>query len=156
MNIINSVVGKLGGNQMGGGSGRLQVQVVEARNLARKDLFCMWIYCILFSYSSSNFYTAKSDPYCVLSVVSKHSISMLTNSQRTTTINNNQNPVWNQTFTLPVSNSESELLKIKVWDNDPMSFDDEIGNLQLHHHYFLNYFFSCNVIVSLLFILTKL
>ena len=113
MNILNSVVNKMGGGSGHGQGGRLQVQVVEARNLARKDLF------------------SKSDPYCVLSVVSKHSIGLLTNSQKTTTINNNQNPIWNQTFVLPVSNSESELLKIKVWDNDPMSFDDEIGEVDI-------------------------
>lgn len=39
MNIISGVVDKLTGGGMAGGQGRLMVQVVEARNLARKDLF---------------------------------------------------------------------------------------------------------------------
>ena len=70
---------------------------------------------------------AKSDPYCVFSIVSKHSVGLLTSTQKTSTINNNQNPVWNQSFTFNVSNPDTELLKCKVYDNDPLSFDDEIG-----------------------------
>jgi hypothetical protein len=113
MNIINNVVDKLSGQSHNGGSGRLTVQCIEARNLARKDLL------------------SKSDPYCVFSIVHKHSMSMLASHQKTTTINNNQNPVWNQTFTFNVGNAETELLKVKVYDNDPLSFDDEIGEVDI-------------------------
>jgi len=112
MNILNNVASALTGQPHGAG-GRLMVQVVEARNLARKDIL------------------SKSDPYCELSIVQKHSLSILSSKQKTSTINNNQNPIWNQSFTLGVSNSEAELLKIKVWDNDPMSFDDEIGEVDI-------------------------
>ncbi len=40
MNIINDIAGKLGGHH--GSGGRVMVQVVEARNLARKDILCMF------------------------------------------------------------------------------------------------------------------
>jgi len=104
----------------GGAGGRLMINVVEARNLARKDLL------------------SKSDPYCQLSIVHRHSFAILSHTERTTTINNNQNPYWNQQFALQVTNPETDLLKIKVWDNDPMSFDDIIGEVDiplfnLHH-----------------------
>jgi len=112
MNIFNNIASSLSGGPHGG-QGRIMVQVVEARNLARKDLL------------------SKSDPYCELSIIHKHSLSILTSSQKTTTINNNQNPIWNQTFTLNVTNSETELLKVKCWDNDPMSFDDVIGEVDI-------------------------
>jgi len=56
---------------------------------------------------------------------------MLTSTQRTPTINNNQNPIWNSTFSFNVTNPETELLKIKVYDNDPLSFDDEIGEIDI-------------------------
>lgn len=126
MNIINNVVDKLSGGTAHGGSGRLMVQCIEARNLARKDILCMFLVTLAFIVLS-NLVTAKSDPYCVLSIVSKHSVGLLTSTQKTSTINNNQNPVWNQSFTFNVNNAEGELLKVKVYDNDPLSFDDEIG-----------------------------
>eukprot|EP00026_Physarum_polycephalum_P017463 Phypoly_transcript_18697.p1 GENE.Phypoly_transcript_18697~~Phypoly_transcript_18697.p1 ORF type:complete len:212 (+),score=37.51 Phypoly_transcript_18697:33-668(+) len=113
MNILNNVVDKLTGNSAGAGGGRLFIQCIEARNLARKDLL------------------SKSDPYCVFSIVHKHNFSLLSSTQKTTTINNNQNPVWNQSFTFNVSNPETELLKVKVYDNDPLSFDDEIGEVDI-------------------------
>jgi len=111
MDMVEKLAGKvMGGHHQGG---HVTVQVVEARNLARKDLL------------------SKSDPYCEVSVVSKHSISMLSSKQKTSVINNNQNPMWNQSFSLSVSNPETEMLKIKCWDNDPMSFDDLIGEVDV-------------------------
>jgi len=112
MNILGNMLNNFGGggNQQGG---RVMVNVLEARNLARKDLF------------------SKSDPYCEVSIVHKHSFSLLGSTQKTTTINNNQNPMWNQTFALNVTNPDTELLKIKCWDNDPMSFDDVIGEVDI-------------------------
>jgi len=109
---MNALQGMLGGI-LGGGQqqhgGRVIVNVVEARNLSRKDIL------------------SKSDPYCVLSIHHKHSLQMFGSTQKTTTINNNQSPMWNQTFTFDVKDPQTDLLKIKVYDNDPLSFDDIIG-----------------------------
>eukprot|EP00026_Physarum_polycephalum_P015305 Phypoly_transcript_15949.p1 GENE.Phypoly_transcript_15949~~Phypoly_transcript_15949.p1 ORF type:complete len:167 (+),score=16.14 Phypoly_transcript_15949:68-568(+) len=114
MNILSNL---LGGNK--GQGGQLQVTVVQARHLARKDLL------------------SKSDPYCILRVGRKHDFPLqgaLGTHYKTTTINNNQDPMWNQSFTLPVSNSEQELLRIQVYDEDPgfgKLNDDLIGEVDI-------------------------
>jgi len=108
--------GNIGGGNIGSGNGRggqLYVHLMEGRNLARKDTF------------------SKSDPYAMLSIHHKFDMSLFGSSQRSTTINNNQNPVWNQTFVLNVRNPDSDLLRIKVYDYDHLSFDDLIGTLDV-------------------------
>jgi hypothetical protein len=130
MNILSNL---LGGNK--GMGGQLQVTVVQARGLARKDLFCTYLimlhylsllhYFLSFSIFFSThkrlltFCKAKSDPYCILRVGRKHDFplqSALGTHYKTSVINNNQDPIWNQSFSLPVSNSEQELLKVQVYD----------------------------------------
>ncbi len=98
----------------------------------------MYVFSFIFIYGTANIVIiAKSDPYCVLSVVKKHDFSLFGSTQKTSVINNNQNPVWNQSFSLNVSNPEAEILKIKVYDNDPLSFDDEIGTSIAVFSYYL-------------------
>ena len=133
--------------------GQLQVTVVQARHLARKDLLCMYLLAslspliahhspsrllthpfliirllshrsppFLSSRTTNNSILAKSDPYCILRVGRKHDFPMqgiMGTHYKTTVINNNQDPVWNQSFSLSVSNSEAELLRIQVYDEDP-------------------------------------
>eukprot|EP01111_Echinosteliopsis_oligospora_P006041 TRINITY_DN1_c0_g2_i1.p1 TRINITY_DN1_c0_g2~~TRINITY_DN1_c0_g2_i1.p1 ORF type:complete len:243 (-),score=60.99 TRINITY_DN1_c0_g2_i1:115-843(-) len=99
-----------GGNKAQGG--RLTVNVVEARNVASKDTF------------------SQSDPYCVLSIAHKHQMSLFSSTVKTTVINNNKNPVWNQQFTLNVKNPESEVLKIRMYDKD-FGPDDFIGEIDI-------------------------
>jgi len=110
--ILSSIGNMLGGGQGQQQGGRLRVTVVEARNLARKDIL------------------NKSDPYCILSVHSKHDLSFFGDKQQTTVINNNQNPYWNQTFYLNVKNPQSEMLKVHCYDKDPIR-DDEIGTVDI-------------------------
>lgn len=112
---MNSL-GGTSGNGRGsgnGGQGQLYVHLLEARNLARKDTF------------------SKSDPYAILSIHHKLDMSMFGSTQRSTTITNNQHPVWNQTFVLNVRNPDSDLLRIKVYDYDHLSFDDLIGTVDI-------------------------
>jgi len=92
--------------------GRLIVQAVEAKNLAKKDLL------------------TKSDPYCVFGIGAKQSVK-LTNTEKTSTIRDNENPVWHQTFSFNVSNSESEVLHVKVYDHNHIHSDREIGELSI-------------------------
>jgi len=106
--LANAVTGK----PQHGGGGRLRVTVLDARNLARKDI------------------ASKSDPYVILSIHSKLDFSMFGEKQQTTVINNNQNPYWNQTFTLSVRNPQNDLLKVRVYDKDTLR-DDEIGSVEI-------------------------
>eukprot|EP01111_Echinosteliopsis_oligospora_P019500 TRINITY_DN946_c0_g1_i2.p1 TRINITY_DN946_c0_g1~~TRINITY_DN946_c0_g1_i2.p1 ORF type:complete len:232 (-),score=50.28 TRINITY_DN946_c0_g1_i2:27-722(-) len=111
-NILGAVANAMGGGSHHAQGGQLTVQVLEGRNLANKDLF------------------SKSDPYCVLSIHHKSSFQMFGSEHKTNVVNNNQNPVWNQTFTLPVTNPETDLLRIKVKDSDP-GRDDTIGEVDV-------------------------
>ena len=145
--------------------GQLQVTVVQARHLARKDLLCMYLlaslsplftilllvyshipfsfafFPIVLSFLSScttnNSILAKSDPYCILRVGRKHDFPMqgiMGTHYKTTVINNNQDPVWNQSFSLSVSNSEAELLRIQVYDEDPGfgKLNDDLIGMQIN------------------------
>jgi len=91
----------------------VNINIVQARNLARKDLL------------------SKSDPYCTISIHHRASLSLFGNTHRTSTIQNCQDPIWNQQFTLPVSNPDTDCIKIKCYDNDPLSFDDLIGEVDI-------------------------
>jgi len=106
--LINQVTGQ--GNRSGMS---VNINVIQGRNLARKDLF------------------SKSDPYCTVSIHHRASLSLFGNTHRTSTIQNCQDPIWNQQFNLPVSNPDTDVIKIKVYDNDVMSFDDLIGEVDI-------------------------
>jgi len=108
------MLGRLfGGQQQHAQGGRLLVNVVEAKNLARKDIL------------------SKSDPYVVLSIHHKHDFTLFGSEYKSSVITNNQNPVWNQSFTLDIKNPDTDLLRIRVYDYDHLSFDDLIGTVDI-------------------------
>lgn len=85
----------------------LEVTVHRAENLAPKDV------------------TGTSDPYCLLGLVSSDIFTNLRSKKRapsykTTCVQRNLNPVWNQCFEIPIErNKIPELnLHIQIWDRD--------------------------------------
>lgn len=81
--------------------GKLTVTVVKANDLKNKELI------------------GKSDPYTVVYV---HPLFKV----KTRTIDNNLNPVWNQTFDLIVEDKETQSLVIEVFDKD-VGQDEKLG-----------------------------
>ncbi|KAG1629094.1 hypothetical protein G6F44_011722 [Rhizopus delemar] len=80
--------------------GILVVTVIEARKLHGEDII------------------SKNDPYVELWINKK-------NKQRTSVINNNNNPVWNQTFTFPLEqDGDKHELYLKVKDKDIIGYDN--------------------------------
>ncbi|KAG1509430.1 hypothetical protein G6F52_011138 [Rhizopus delemar] len=74
--------------------------IVEARKLHGEDII------------------SKNDPYVELWINKK-------NKQRTSVINNNNNPVWNQTFTFPLEqDGDKHELYLKVKDKDIIGYDN--------------------------------
>uniref|UniRef100_A0A915IZA0 C2 domain-containing protein n=1 Tax=Romanomermis culicivorax TaxID=13658 RepID=A0A915IZA0_ROMCU len=88
--------------------GVLTFDIVQARNLENKDN-------IIFS--------GKSDPYVIASVGSQFF--------KTKTIDNNLNPIWNETFQAVVEQSSGQRVIFEVFDHDPGSSDEFIGRLVL-------------------------
>ncbi|KAI8876195.1 hypothetical protein K501DRAFT_262550 [Backusella circina FSU 941] len=80
-------------------SGVLNVTVIEGRKLKDKDLI------------------GQNDPYVELWVDEKY-------KQKTAVINNNNNPVWNQTFTFPLNEGRKHKLYLKVFDKDLIGSDN--------------------------------
>jgi hypothetical protein len=76
----------------------LEVEVIRARNLKRMDL--------------GGF--GKSDPFCV---VEQHRVSHYTE-----VIDNNLNPIWNETFSFWVKDESKDLI-ITMFDKDPTGAD---------------------------------
>lgn len=81
--------------------GKLTVTVVKANDLKNKELI------------------GKSDPYTVVYVRPLFKV-------KTRTIDNNLNPVWNQTFDLIVEDKETQSLVIEVFDKD-VGQDEKLG-----------------------------
>lgn len=81
--------------------GKLSVTVVKANDLKNKELI------------------GKSDPYTVVYVRPLFKV-------KTKTIDNNLNPVWNQTFHLIVEDKETQSLIIEVFDKD-VGQDEKLG-----------------------------
>ncbi|CAO3678627.1 hypothetical protein G6F70_007197 [Rhizopus microsporus] len=87
-------------------AGTLVVTVIEARKLKNKDLI------------------GKNDPYVELWLDDKY-------KQRTAVIKNNNNPVWNQTFTFPMEEGgDKHKLYFNVRDKDTFGSDD-IGDTKI-------------------------
>lgn len=63
-----------------------------------------------------------SDPYCVLTLSVDHT------RRATRVVSSTLNPVWNNTFEMPVR-VPVQYLEIDVWDKDLSSSDDHIGKL---------------------------
>eukprot|EP01089_Gocevia_fonbrunei_P000386 TRINITY_DN103_c0_g1_i1.p1 TRINITY_DN103_c0_g1~~TRINITY_DN103_c0_g1_i1.p1 ORF type:complete len:226 (-),score=59.71 TRINITY_DN103_c0_g1_i1:120-797(-) len=67
---------------------------------------------------------SKSDPYVILSLQGGRSTRF-----QTRTINNNINPTWNETFSFPNVNIQSDSILFQVYDKDTFSKDDELGKV---------------------------
>lgn len=91
--------------------GSLKVTVISAKDLVNADGFI-----------------SKSDPYCAVD------LGLL--RVRTPTKDNDLNPVWNHTVTIPVDNAHKDMEVIfSIWDEDPNSKlqgnDDPLGRTSL-------------------------
>ncbi|CEG00342.1 C2 calcium-dependent membrane targeting [Ostreococcus tauri] len=86
-------------------TGVLKVTVVRAENVPSADLL------------------SKTDPF-VKMFVKKHGLQV-----NTTTIMNNEDPVWNEIFYIPVDDVDLRVLKVAMYDHDvdPLSSDDKLG-----------------------------
>merc|ERR1711974_495028 len=67
-------------------------------------------------------YMGKSDPYAILTYGSQE--------RRTTTINNNLNPIWNHQVTFDFDEN-APTIDIEVFDEDTMATDDSLGRLSI-------------------------
>ncbi|XP_050218443.1 synaptotagmin-4 [Mercurialis annua] len=84
--------------------GVLSVSVISAEKLPVVDL------------------TGKADPYVVLHMKKSES------KFRTRVVNENLNPVWNQTFDFVVEDALHDMLMLEVWDHDTFG-KDKIGRV---------------------------
>ena len=80
--------------------GKLKVQVLNARNLANKEMM------------------SKSDPYCMVELGKQ--------SQKTKHIDSNLNPDWNGEFNFTVEEGE-HILSLSVWDKNTIKRDNFMG-----------------------------
>ncbi|XP_054456785.1 cytosolic phospholipase A2 epsilon [Anoplopoma fimbria] len=67
---------------------------------------------------------SESDCYVILSLP-----TATTKTYRTTTVSNNDNPEWNETFTFRVPTHVKNILEIKLYDEDPLARDDLFAEL---------------------------
>ena len=86
-------------------TGVLKATVVRAENIPRTDLL------------------SKTDPY-VKMFVKKHGLQV-----QTTTMMNNEDPIWNETFYIPVDDVDLRTLKVSVldYDSDPLSYETRLA-----------------------------
>ncbi|XP_054788803.1 synaptotagmin-4-like [Prosopis cineraria] len=88
--------------------GMLEVKLVQAKNLANKDLI------------------GKSDPFAVLFVR-----PLRDSVQSSKTINNELNPVWNENFEFTVEDASTQHLTVRLFDNEGIEADQLIGCAQV-------------------------
>lgn len=67
---------------------------------------------------------SESDPYVVLQLRGGHQ------TMRTTTKQNSNNPLWNETLSLNYRSLDSDILEFQVWDADVLTKDDIIGRCE--------------------------
>ncbi len=91
-------------------TGVLKVTVVRAENVPKTDMF------------------SKTDPY-VQMFVKKHGVHV-----KTTTKTNDEDPVWEETFYIPVDDVHLRKLKVNVFDSDsdPFSSDERLAVAELN------------------------
>ena len=84
--------------------------VVRAENVPKTDMF------------------SKTDPY-VQMFVKKHGVHV-----KTTTKTNDEDPVWEETFYIPVDDVHLRKLKVNVFDSDsdPFSSDERLAVAELN------------------------
>ncbi|XP_038974602.1 synaptotagmin-5-like [Phoenix dactylifera] len=86
--------------------GKLTLTVVKANGLKNMEII------------------GKSDPYVVLSVRPMFKV-------KTKVINNNLNPVWNETFELIAEDKETQSVILEVFDEDNLAQDKRLGVAKL-------------------------
>mmetsp|Transcript_95162 Transcript_95162/g.269366 ORF Transcript_95162/g.269366 Transcript_95162/m.269366 type:complete len:138 (-) Transcript_95162:265-678(-) len=84
---------------------KVQIVIHAAKNVPNRD---------------GSWFTGVSDPYCVVSMPNKSEPLC-----RTKTINDNLNPVWNESFIVDYDGQSS--LTFSVWDSDWGKEDDFLG-----------------------------
>ncbi|GMR42149.1 hypothetical protein PMAYCL1PPCAC_12344 [Pristionchus mayeri] len=89
-------------------NGLIRLRIIEARNLENRDI--------------SFIQKGKSDPYCEIQVGSQFF--------KTRTIDNDLNPVWNETFEAVVDVADGQHLRIECFDED-RGQDEELGRLNV-------------------------
>ncbi|XP_034408494.1 cytosolic phospholipase A2 zeta-like isoform X2 [Cyclopterus lumpus] len=69
-------------------------------------------------------YRSESDCYVILTLP-----TATAKTYRTTTVSNNNNPEWNETFTFRVPTHVKNILEITLYDEDPFARDDKFAEL---------------------------
>jgi len=90
------------------------VRVIEARGLKDTDEI------------------SKSDPYAIVKLKGHKE------TFRTRTIKDSINPAWNEEFVLHPRDVNSDILEIKLYDRDVLSFDDSLGEVEVPLRDYLN------------------
>lgn len=84
----------------------LNIKLVEAKDVPKMDTI------------------GKSDPYIILK------LSQSNQQWKTKYKKDTDCPVWNEEFTLPITNKMDEILTVEMWDKD-LAKDDAISTLQI-------------------------
>nr|XP_055028412.1 cytosolic phospholipase A2 zeta-like [Misgurnus anguillicaudatus] len=69
-------------------------------------------------------YLSEADCYVILNLPTASA-----RTYRTKTIDNNNNPVWNETFHFRLQSNVKNILELQVYDNDPCMRDDHIATV---------------------------
>mmetsp|Transcript_20311 Transcript_20311/g.22638 ORF Transcript_20311/g.22638 Transcript_20311/m.22638 type:complete len:133 (+) Transcript_20311:92-490(+) len=95
--------------------GILHVKVIKATHLKDKDGI------------------GKSDPYVKLELEQDNVFKDKDYGfQKTSTIEGNVNPVWNEDFTFNIPTLDNMVLTLRVYDHDVMSRDDKEGHCKIN------------------------
>ena len=86
---------------------QLNIKVVEAKDLPKMDLF------------------GKLDPYVVMLISNSQIV------QKTSVIEKNYSPVWNESFKFMVKNTDAETITFMIKDKDNGNSDDAVSRLIL-------------------------
>ena len=72
----------------------------------------------------------KSDPYLLFKLNSTEK------TWKTSHINNNHSPKWEEEFDIPISSNADDILTVELWDKDTLTPDDLISSLVFLIKYF--------------------
>jgi len=92
-------------NKGGNKKKQIQVELIEAKQLLPMDA------------------NGKSDPFVQVTIGK--------NVQKSQTIPNTLNPQWNEKFTMPVTNPDTDTIKFDVFDSDVTKASDPLGSAQM-------------------------
>ncbi|KAF2590963.1 hypothetical protein F2Q70_00038009 [Brassica cretica] len=88
--------------------GMLEVKLVQAKNLTNKDL------------------VGKSDPFAKMFIR-----PLREKTQRSKTINNDLNPIWNEHFEFVVEDASTQHLVVRIYDDEGVQASELIGCAQI-------------------------